>query len=237
MERKRILVVDDEATIRDLLKLNLELEGYEVITAASGEEVLRMGNALTRCQLVLLDVMMEDIDGFAVARALREDASTARIPIIFCTARTHPDDEIRGLELGGEDYITKPFTMRTLLARVRRTLQRITEEEAVTSRSSDSPSILSAEGVTLDPASKTVMVDGSAVALTPNEWGLLQMLMSHPGQVFSRTQLLKAIRGDGVYITERTIDVNVAHLRRKLGSRASIIATRPGFGYLLAVTT
>lgn len=222
----RILVVDDEATICQMLQLNLELEGYAVDTAASGEEVLRMGPAVAQYQLILLDVMMDQVDGFQLAEHLRREPSTAAIPIIFCTARCEPDDEIHGLEIGGEDYITKPFSMRTLVARVRKVLSR-TPLTAPVITSPDNT------GISMDPVTRLVRVDGRAVALTPNEWGLLALLMAHPGCVFSRAEMLEAVRGRGVVVVDRTIDVNILHLRRKLapyGERC--ILTRPGWGYV-----
>lgn len=227
MDRPRILVVDDEPTICQLLKLNLEFEGWDVDTASSAEEALRLGPRLAGYSLMLLDVMMGEVDGFELARRLRRDPATAAIPLIFCTACCGEDDEVRGLEIGGEDYITKPFAMRTLTARVRRVLRRA---EADAGQGPEGKTLVSG-GLSLSLAAKTLSVDGVPVALTPNEFGLLAKLLEHPGRVYTRSELIEAVRGRGIVVLDRTIDVNIAHLRRKIAPYSSSIVTRPGFGY------
>lgn len=222
MEKERILVVDDEPTIRQLLKINLELEGYEVTEAGSAEEVLRMGLKVRDFSLILLDVMLGEVSGFDLAGKLRDSVATRDMPIIFCTALSDTDDEVHGLDLGGEDYVTKPFSMRTLVARVKRTLRNKAQSREPRADS----------GITLDEEAKSAIVQGVPVALTPNEFGLLKAFLSNPGRVFSRGELLDLVRGPGVVVTDRTIDVNIFHLRKKISPYSSCITTRPGFGYV-----
>lgn len=224
MDRHKILVVDDEATLCDALRVNLELEGFDVDTAASAEEALAM--PLERYSLILLDVMMGEISGVAMAAVLRKNPATARIPIIFCTARDAEDDMVAGLELGADDYITKPFSMRNVIARVRTVLRRTAAAPAP-----DVPDCLGYEGLRVWPALKRCEVDGTEVRLPRKEFEILALLLANPGRVFSREEILNRVWPDEVVVVERVIDVNITRLRAKLGRYGRMIVTRSGYGY------
>lgn len=228
MENKKnisTLVVDDEEDLCEILKFNLETEGYNVDTAFSGEEALEKDVA--RYQLVLLDVMMGGMSGFAVARKLRSDDRTRHIPIIFLTAKSTENDKITGFNLGADDYIPKPFSIREVLLRVRAVLRR-TESRNGTA---DVPRPLRYKGLCVDMARKSVEVDGQEAPFTKTEYGILCTLLESPGRVFSRQDLIRRIWPIDVLVSDRTVDVNITRLRRKLGVYADNIVTRLGFGY------
>ena len=224
MMTERILIVDDEETLCEVLKLNLENEGYDVDTALSAEEALRMD--VKRYSLILLDIMMGEISGIRFARMLKSDVATADIPIIFCTARDSEDDMVKGLNLGADDYITKPYTVRNIIARVKSVLRRTSGHKAV-----EKSNILAVDGLILDLDLKTCTVDGTEVKLTKKELELLAYLIANKGKICSRDQILANVWSDEVIVLDRTIDVNITRIRQKIGSYGTYIITRPGFGY------
>ncbi len=221
----RILVVDDEEDLCEILKFNLETEGYTVDTATSGEEALAMDPAQYR--LILLDVMMGGMSGFAVARRLRDDEATSHIPIIFLTAKGTENDKITGFNLGADDYISKPFSIREVLLRIRAVLRRANNTEAV----AEPRHKLAFKGLEVDMDRKTVTVDGTGVPFTRTEFGILCTLLEHPGRVYSRHELIRNIWPTDVLVSDRTVDVNITRVRKKMGPYAGNLTTRLGFGY------
>lgn len=220
----RILIVDDEETLCEVLKLNLENEGYDVDTALSAEEAMKMD--IRRYSLILLDIMMGEISGIRFARMLKADIETADIPIIFCTARDSEDDMVRGLNLGADDYITKPYTVRNVIARVKTVLRRTSSHKI-----SETPNRLVVESLVLDLDLKICTLDGVEVRLTKKEFELLAFLIANKGKICSRDQILANVWSDEVIVLDRTIDVNITRIRQKIGSYGTYVITRPGFGY------
>ncbi len=224
MMTERILIVDDEETLCEVLRLNLENEGYDVDTALSAEEALRMD--IKQYSLILLDIMMGEISGIRFARMLKSDVATADIPIIFCTARDSEDDMVKGLNLGADDYITKPYTVRNVIARVKSVLRRTSGHKTV-----EKSNILAVDGLVIDLDLKTCTVDGIEVKLTKKELELLAYLIANKGKICSRDQILANVWSEEVIVLDRTIDVNITRIRQKIGSYGTYIITRPGFGY------
>ena len=224
---RRILIVDDEETLCEVLKLNLENEGYDVDTAFSAEQALTYD--LRSYSLVLLDIMMGEISGIKMARMMKADIATADIPIIFCTARDSEDDMVMGLNLGADDYIVKPYTVRNVVARIRSVLRR-TSGHKVPQAASRTNSLV-VEGLHLDMEFKRCTVDGTEVKLTRKEFELLAYLISHRGRVCSREQILSRVWSDEVVVLDRTIDVNITRVRQKIGSYGAYIVTKSGYGY------
>lgn len=219
---KKILVVDDEADICNILKFNLDKAGYETATALSAEDALMRG--IIGYDLVLLDVMMEGISGFQMAQMMKKNPESAKIPIIFITAKDTEEDTLKGFELGADDYIAKPFSVREVVSRVNAVLRR------VGSASSD-PSRLSYKTLTLDMNGKKAIVDGNDAELTKTEFEVLRILVSDIGHVFSRDEILGKVWPDDVVVLGRTVDVNITRLRKKLGKYGNNISTRHGYGY------
>ena len=228
MAMERILIVDDEETLCEVLKLNLENEGYDVDVAFSAEQAL--GYNIKEYSLILLDIMMGEISGIKMAKILKNDVATADIPIIFCTARDTEDDMIMGLNLGADDYIMKPYTIRNVIARVKSVLRRTAGHKSV-SVQVEKPCTLKVEGLKLDLEFKRCTVDGIEVKLARKEFELLTYLISHRGKILSREQILSHSWSDEVVVLDRTIDVNITRLRSKIGAYGSYIVTRSGFGY------
>lgn len=228
MATERILIVDDEETLCEVLKLNLENEGYDVDIAFSAEQALTYN--LKTYSLILLDIMMGEISGIKMAKILKADVMTADIPIIFCTARDTEDDMVMGLNLGADDYIMKPYTIRNVIARVKSVLRRTSGQKAA-SATVEKPNMLKVEGLYLDLEFKRCTVDGQEVKLARKEFELLVYLISHRGKICSREQILSRIWSDEVVVLDRTIDVNITRLRSKIGPYGSYIVTRSGFGY------
>ena len=219
----RILVVDDEEDLCEILKFNLEMEGYTVDTAYSAEEALKLD--ITQYNLLLLDVMMGEISGFKMARMLKANKDTAEIPIIFITAKDTENDTITGFNLGADDYISKPFSLREVIMRVKAVLRRtagvqIKEEEQ-----------LQYKGLVINIPQKKVTIDGEETSLTKKEFEILLLLLQNQGRVFSREDILAKVWNDEVYVLDRTIDVNITRLRKKIGSYGKYIVTRLGYGY------
>ncbi len=220
---KRILVVDDEETLCEALKFNLEEEGFEVDTALSAEEALTLD--LPGYDLVILDIMMGEISGTRLAGIMKSRPETAAIPIIFCTARDSEDEMVKGLDLGADDYITKPYSIRNIIARVKAVLRRSPAAPATPSHS------INFEGLTVDPVSKTCTVDGYDVKMPRKEFEILLTLLKNRGRIFSREELLNLIWPDEVVVVDRVVDVNITRIRRKIGRYGSHITTRSGYGY------
>jgi len=220
----KILVVDDEQDLLEILKFNLETEGYQVSTATSAEEALTMD--IGAQNLLLLDVMMGGMSGFALAHKLKEQPSTAGIPIIFLTARDTENDTVTGFNLGADDYISKPFSIREVLVRIRAVLRRTASAEG-----GDEPQMLSYQGIVMNMDKKTVTIDGEDVPFTKTEFELLHLLLDERGRVFSRQELIERIWPKDVLVLDRTVDVNITRLRKKIGRFAKCIVTRLGFGY------
>ena len=223
-QNQRILVVDDELDLLEILKFNLETEGYEVATASSAEEALQMD--IASFSLLLLDVMMGGMSGFAMARKLKEKPTTANVPIIFLTARDTENDTVTGFNLGADDYISKPFSLREVMVRVRAVLRR-----TATSTDEGEPQVLSYQGIIMNLNKKTVSIEGEDVPFTKTEFELLNLLLSERGRVFSRQELIERIWPKDVLVLDRTVDVNITRLRKKIGPFAKCIVTRLGFGY------
>ena len=223
-QNQRILVVDDEQDLLEILKFNLETEGYEVATASSAEEALQMD--IASFDLLLLDVMMGGMSGFAMARKLKDNPTTANVPIIFLTARDTENDTVTGFNLGADDYISKPFSLREVMVRVRAVLRRTTNnvEEG-------EPQVLSYQGIVMNLDKKTVSIEGEDVPFTKTEFELLHLLLNERGRVFSRQELIERIWPKDVLVLDRTVDVNITRLRKKIGPFAKCIVTRLGFGY------
>lgn len=214
----RILVVDDEEDICAILKFNLSKEGYEVVTANSAEEALTLD--IASFNLLLLDVMMGGMSGFELTGKLKTDPKTAGVPVIFITARDTEDDAVEGLDLGADDYISKPFSIREVVSRVRAVLRRTA---AIPDAST---------GIFIDDEKKVVTVDGAAVALTRIEYEIFRLLFTNKGKVFPREDILSKVWPDDVIVTDRTVDVNITRLRKKIGEYGNRIVSRHGFGYL-----
>ena len=228
----KILVVDDELDICEILQYNLENEGYEVVTANSAEEALKL--PLQEFALILLDVMMGEMSGFQMARKMKDNPSTAQIPIIFITALEGEDNLVKGLNIGADDYIAKPLSMKEVKARVKAVLRRATQTNVPPSGEvhvAVSDRKICFEGISLDLNAKTATVDGQDIFLTKLEYEMLSLLLQHPGKVFSREDILTLCWPQDVFVLDRTVDVNITRLRKKIGSYGKQIKTRVGYGY------
>ena len=220
----KILLIEDDPSICDMTKMNLNMNGYQQVCCASdGMSGLELAARIVP-DLILLDVMMGETSGFKMARQLKSRPETAGVPIIFCTARDTEDDTVAGLNIGADDYIAKPFSIREVLARVRsvlrRTAQPAAEEKAV-----------AFEGLRMDLTRKVCTIDGEPLALTKKEFEILALLLSSRGKIFSREEILRQVWSDEVIVLDRTIDVNITRLRRKIGPYGEHIVTRLGYGY------
>lgn len=220
----RILVVDDEQDLCEILKFNLETDGYTVEMANSAEEALEMN--IESFNLLLLDVMMGGMSGFALAKQLKAEPATKDIPIIFLTARDTENDTVTGFNLGADDYISKPFSIREVLVRVRAVLRRTAEHNGV-----PQSNVISYQGLDLNLDKKTVSIDGEDIPFTKTEFEILHLLLDEKGRVFSRQELIDRIWPKDVLVLDRTVDVNITRLRKKIGRFSKCIVTRLGFGY------
>ena len=219
--RQKILVVDDEQSICELMKINLEIAGYDVDIAYSAEDALRLN--LEEYALMVFDIMMGNISGLQLVSMVRQMPKIANVPIIVCTALSEERPLVEGFSRGADDYIKKPFSMKEFVLRVKSLLRR-------TSKTINNSNV-SYKSLTLDNSSKLCYIDGKEVALTKKEFDILYLLISNPGKVFSREEILQTIWEKNVYVVDRTIDVNINRLRRKLGEYESNIVTRQGYGY------
>ena len=224
MNDYRILVVDDEEDLCEILKFNLENEGYEVDTAHSAEEALKMD--IGSYSLLLLDVMMGEISGFKMASLLKKDKKTAQVPIIFITAKDTENDTVTGFNLGADDYISKPFSLREVIARLISVLR--STQQGVAERARDQISYMK---LVIYILKNKVSIDGEEAPLTKKEFEILLLLLQSKGRVFSREDILARIWSDEVYVLDRTIDVNITRLRKKIGIYGKCIVTRLGYGY------
>lgn len=228
MNQYRILVVDDEESLCEILKFNLEKEGYLVTTVQDAEEALAL--ELKEFDLAILDVMMGELSGFGLARILRKRQDTATLPIIFCSALDSEADKIKGLDIGADDYISKPFSIAEVMARVRSLLRRTKrKEEAATESATDH--IIRFETLEVNTLSKRCHIDGEEIALTRKELDILVLLLSNRGTILSREQIMKHVWSNAVVVLDRTIDVNITRMRKKLGQYGNHIITRTGYGY------
>ena len=223
-ESYRILVVDDEEDLCEILKFNLEMEGYIVNTANSAEEALTLD--IASYHLLLLDVMLGGMSGFALAKQLKSNATTAPIPIVFLTAKDTENDTVTGFTLGADDYIAKPFSIREVILRIKAVLRRTAHQNAI-----DNQNTLLYKGIIINLDQKTITVDGQNVSFSKTEYELLKLLLEERNRVFSRQQLIDRIWPSDVQVSDRTVDVNITRLRKKIGQYATHIATRQGFGY------
>ncbi|HJX34253.1 MAG TPA: response regulator [Desulfatiglandales bacterium] len=226
MAKKKILVVDDEEDILELIRYNLAREGYKILCASSGEEGLKAVKS-EKPDLIVLDLMLPGIDGLDVTRHLKAEDSTRNIPIVMLTAKGEESDIVAGLELGAEDYITKPFSPRILVARVKAALRRELKD-AIAERE-----VIQIHEITVHPGRHEVLVNEKPVQLTFTEFGILYSLVRRPGWVFTRNQIVDAVRGDDYYVTDRSVDVQIVGLRKKLGKAGKYIETVRGVGYRL----
>jgi two-component system phosphate regulon response regulator PhoB len=224
MTKKRILTVDDEENILDLIRYNLSREGFDVLSATSGEEALRLAR-VEQPDLIILDLMLPGVPGMEVAKRLKHDAETEKIPIVMLTAKSGEADVVTGLEIGADDYITKPFSPKVLVARVRTVLRR----QEATDYSKDA--VIKTSSLVVDPGRHEVRLKGENVELTLTEFRLLHLLAGRPGWVFTRNQIVDAVRGTDYAVTDRSVDVHIAGLRKKLGSEGNLIETVRGIGY------
>jgi DNA-binding response OmpR family regulator len=227
---KKIFVIDDEADIRDIIEINLSREGYKVQVFPSAEDAL-LALKQDNPDLIILDIMMSGMDGYDFCKHLRAGREHAGIPIIFLSAKSDEFDKVLGLELGGDDYITKPFSLKELLSRVKSVLRRM-KKPAETAADME---VLQFEGIEMNPDRFQVTVDGADVRFTKTEFELLYLFMRYPGKVFSRDNIINSIRGDDIYIIDRTIDVHIMNIRKKLGPYKNIISTFSGVGYGIKV--
>lgn len=226
MDNRRILVVDDEETLCEALRFNLEAEGYVADVAHSAEQALTMD--LKSYDLILLDIMMGEISGMRMAAMLKSDPLTARIPIIFCTARDSEEDMVRGLDIGADDYISKPYSLRNVLARVKSVLRR---SEPARQAGEEPGGRLAYGGLEMLLDRKECLVEGKPVTMPRKEFETLRLLLSHPGRIFSRQEILDQVWPDEVVVLDRVVDVNITRIRRKIGPYGRHIVTRSGYGY------
>jgi two-component system alkaline phosphatase synthesis response regulator PhoP len=224
MPKEKILVVDDEEDILELLRYNLSREGYQVSCTTSGEKTLKLVKTETP-DLIVLDLMLPGMDGLEVARRLKETPPTKNVPIVMLTAKGEEADIVTGLELGADDYITKPFSPRILLARVRAVLRRKGKE------SQDKTTVVQIHNLMIHPGRHEVRVNNNPVQLTFTEFGILHYLARRPGWVFTRSQIVDEVRGEDYYVTDRSVDVQIVGLRKKLGPAGEYIETVRGVGY------
>lgn len=224
MAKERILVVEDEEDILELIRYNLQKEGYTVTGATSGEEALVCVKS-GMPDLVLLDLMLPGVNGLDVCRQLRQDPASSHVPIIIVTAKDEESDIVLGLELGADDYVAKPFSPKVLLARVRAVLRRRARP------ASDDKTVLRVHDLLIDPGRHQVSVKGEPVELTATEFRVLHLLARKPGWVFTRTRIVDAVHGDEYPVTDRSVDVQIVGLRKKLGSEGHCIETVRGVGY------
>jgi two-component system, OmpR family, alkaline phosphatase synthesis response regulator PhoP len=225
MAKEHILVIEDEEDILALVHYNLSKEGFKVSCAQSGEEGLKAARDLTP-DLIVLDLMLPGMDGLEVCRVLKRESATSRIPLVMLTARGEEIDIVNGLELGADDYVTKPFSPKVLLSRLKAVLRRGERSDAP-----DEGEAIQIGGLTIHPGRNEVMVEGEPVELTFTEFRVLHLLASRPGWVFTRYQIVNAVRGDDYSVTDRAVDVQIVGLRKKLGNAGKFIETVRGVGY------
>lgn len=223
---KNILIVDDEEDILKLVEYNLMQEGFQTKTSESGEEALKLARA-EHPDLIVLDLMLPGIDGLDICKLLKSDPESATIPILMLTAKGEEADIVKGLELGADDYVTKPFSPKVLVARIKSVLRRYAQPEI------SEDEIIKYNEITLQPSKRQVTVSGKLIDLTYTEFEILQFLIRRPGWVFTRNDIVDKVRGDNYPVTDRSVDVQIVGLRKKLGSAGKYIETVRGVGYRL----
>jgi DNA-binding response OmpR family regulator len=224
MANEKLLVVDDEEDILELVRHHLDREGYEVQCAVSGEKALQLAKSQP-FHLVVLDLMLPGMDGLEVTRRLKNDPQTRALPVVMLTAKGEEADVVAGLELGADDYVTKPFSPRILVARIRAVIRRRRQEIP------DETALIDIHGITIHPGRRAVTVAGELVDLTYTEFQVLNLLARRPGWVFTRSQIVDLVRGDDYPVTDRSVDVQIVGLRRKLGDHGKLVETVRGVGY------
>lgn len=226
MPKQTVLIIEDEPELHEILTYNLEAQGYVVHVCEHGTEGLKTVQKLVP-DIILLDVMLPGMDGLEICRHLRSNNATKRIPILMMTAKSEEVDQLVGFQMGADDYVTKPFKIRVLIERIKSLLRRSKP------RLDDDSQVLSSNGIVLDRLQFRVTVDGESITLTPTEFNLLWQLMEHPGRAYKRYDLMNAMTGDETVVLERTIDVHIRALRKKIGNKANLIETVRGIGYRL----
>ncbi len=222
--KKKIYVIDDEEDIREILKVNLSKEGYDVSCFPSGEKALESMEKSTP-DLIVLDIMMQGMSGYDFCKSIRSSEKNKPIPIIFLSAKSEEFDKVLGLELGGDDYITKPFGIKELISRVKALFRR------AEMRPESDEDVLKHGGIELFPDKYAVKVDGKNIKITKTEFHLLYLFLKHPGKVFTRDNIINSVKGEDIYVIDRTIDVHIMNLRKKLGKYKEVISTFSGVGY------
>jgi DNA-binding response OmpR family regulator len=223
--KKSIFIIDDEQDIREILKINLESEGYDIKSFSSADDALKSFKS-EKPDLIILDVMMEGKDGFEFCREIRANDRLKSIPVIFLSAKSEEFDKVLGLELGGDDYLTKPFSIKELRSRIKAVLRRTGDVPEI-----EKHTILRYKGVELNPEQYSLKVDSEEIKLTKTELNILCLFMENPGKIFSRDSIINSVRGHDVFVVDRTIDVHIMNLRKKLGDYKNIITTFSGVGY------
>jgi len=224
--KERILIVDDEEDILELVRYNVEREGYQTVWATTGEQALQIVDT-DQVDLIVLDLMLPGINGLEVAKRIKRNPQKMRIPIIMLTAKGEETDIVTGLELGADDYVTKPFSPKVLLARIRATIRKNSTNIA------DTEGVLHHHGMSIHPGRRIIKINGKNVDLTFTEFQILYYLAGRPGWVFTRTQIVDAVRGDNYSVTDRSVDVQMVGLRKKLGPYGKYLETVRGVGYRL----
>ncbi len=222
--KEKIMVVDDEEDIVELVRYNLEREGYRTLCAATGEEAIKIVES-EKIDLMVLDLMLPGISGLEVARKIKQSPGLMAVPIVMLTAKGEEADIVTGLELGADDYITKPFSPKILLARIRAVIRKNRNV------SMDADSVIQRHGILIHPGRRIIQIDGKTVDLTYTEFQILYYLAGRPGWVFTRTQIVDAVRGDNYSVTDRSVDVQMVGLRKKLGVCGKYLETVRGVGY------
>lgn len=220
---KHILIIDDDYDLCEILKFNMESQGYQACVAHSAHEALKLN--ITSFDLIIIDVMMPGMSGFQLVQELKIDYIYSQIPIIFLTALNSEEDTLKGFDLGADDYIAKPFSIKELIARVKAVLNRTSQQE------NHAENLISFKGIIIDTTSKDVTINGEIIALTKTEYELLLFFIKHQGEVFTREQLVEYVWPGNTVVTPRTVDVNITRLRKKIGPYSSQIITKTGFGY------
>lgn len=231
MAHEHVLVVDDETDILELIRYNLQKEGYRVTTVKTGEEGLQLIREL-KPDVVVLDLMLPGLDGLSVCNRLKREESTRDIPVVMLTAKAEDTDIVTGLELGADDYVTKPFSPKVLTARLRAVLRRSGESDALLKEN-----VITVHGITIDSSRHEVISNGQEIPLSPTEFAILEHLARSPGWVFSRARIIDAVKGRDYPVTERSVDVQILGLRKKLGGTGDVIETVRGVGYRMKSIT
>jgi two-component system phosphate regulon response regulator PhoB len=222
--KERILIVDDEEDILELVRYNLNREGYQTVCAVTGEQALQIVQT-DKVDLVLLDLMLPGINGLEVAKSIKRNPQKMSIPIIMLTARGEETDIVTGLELGADDYMTKPFSPKILMARIKAVFRKNSNQTV------DTETVLHHHGISIHPGRRIIKINGKSVDLTYTEFQIIYYLAARPGWVFTRTQIVDAVRGDNYSVTDRSVDVQMVGLRKKLGSYGKYLETVRGVGY------